>query len=139
LTGEVVSGLESTRNALLDGRVPTVVGRQDGVLETSGVLKVNVNLAVLALLSNGDTRADRGDVGVEDEGDNGPVGGDLGAHGALRATGSSIGDTIDCDLVYVSRDSLERIGDVNVLDQLVEQYRAQLGREQAPQRRGEEE
>jgi hypothetical protein len=98
LTGEVVSRLEGTGNTLLDGRVTAVVGRQDGVLEASGVLKVDVELAVLALLGDGDAGADRRDVGVEDEGDDATVAGDLGAHGSLRASGSAIADTLDDDL-----------------------------------------
>jgi hypothetical protein len=55
LTREVVGGLQGTSDALLDGRVAAVVGRQDGVLEASGVLNVDVELAVLALLGNGNT------------------------------------------------------------------------------------
>lgn len=98
LTREVVGGLEGTSNALLDGRVAAVISRKDGVLEAARVLKVNVKLAVLALLGNGDTGANRGNVRVEDEGNDAAVGRDLGAHGSLRASGSAIADTSDLDL-----------------------------------------
>lgn len=102
VSGEVVGRLESARDTLLDGRVATVVGGQNGVLEASWVLNVDVQLAVLALLSNGDAGADRGDVRVEDERHDSPVAVDLGAHGALRATSSSIADTANLDLCCVS-------------------------------------
>jgi hypothetical protein len=101
LTREVVGGLEGAGDALLDGRVAAVVGGQDRVLEASGVLDINVELAVLALLGDGDAGADGGDVGVEDEGHDGAVTRDLGAHGALRASGSTIADTSDQDLSLV--------------------------------------
>lgn len=103
LAREVVGGLESARNALLDGSVTAVVGGQDGVLEASGVLQVNVELAVLALLRDGDARAGGRDVRVEDEGDNGAVRRDLGAHGALGTSGSSIADALDGDLQCLSQ------------------------------------
>jgi hypothetical protein len=101
LTGEVVGGLEGAGDALLDGRVAAVVGRQDRVLEAAGVLHVDVKLAVLALLGDGDAGADGGNVRVEDEGHDGAVGRDLGAHGALGASGSTIADTSDQDLSLV--------------------------------------
>jgi len=103
LAREVVGGLESARDALLDGGVTAVVGGQDRVLEASGVLEVNVELAVLALLGDGDARAGGCDVRVEDEGDNGAVRRDLGAHGALRTSSSSIADTLDGDLQFSSQ------------------------------------
>jgi hypothetical protein len=103
LTREVVGRLERTGDTFLDGRVATVVRGQDGVLETSRVRDVNVELAVLALLGDGDTGANRGDVRVEDERHDGPVAADLRAHGALGATGSSIADATDGDLYCVSR------------------------------------
>src|SRR5689334_13796255 len=108
LSGEVVGALQGTGNTLLDAGVATVIGRQDGVLEATGVQDVNIELAVLALLSDGDAGADGGDVGVEDESHDAPVGGDLGADGALGAAGSTIGDTADLDLFEViSKDVLE--------------------------------
>jgi hypothetical protein len=98
LTREVVGGLQGPGDALLNGRVTAVVGRQDGVLEPAGVLEVDVQLAILALLGDGNAGANRGDVGVEDEGDNTAVTRDLGAHGALGASSSTIADTADRDL-----------------------------------------
>lgn len=98
LSREVVGRLQGTCDTLLDGSIATIIGRQDGVLEATGVLNVDVELAVLALLSNSNAGADGSDVRVEDEGDNAPVGRDLRAHGTLGAAGSSIADTSDLDL-----------------------------------------
>jgi hypothetical protein len=98
LTGEVVSRLESTSDALVDVRVTAVVGAENGVLEASWVPNVDVELAVLALLSDSDAGADGSDVSVKDDGDKGLVGVELGAQGALRTSGSSIGDISDGDL-----------------------------------------
>jgi hypothetical protein len=98
LTGEVVSRLESTSDALLDVGVTAVVGAKNGVLEAAWVTDVDVELAVLALLGDRDTRADGCDVSVEDDGDKGLVAVELGAQGALRTSGSSIGDISDGDL-----------------------------------------
>ena len=71
--GEVVSRLERASDALLDVGVAAVVGAQDGVLEPSRVLQLESELAVLALLSDSNAGADRGNVGVVDQGDNGLV------------------------------------------------------------------
>jgi hypothetical protein len=101
LPREVVCGLEGAGDTLLDGSVATVVGGQDGVLEASGVLDVDVELAVLALLSESDAGASGGDVGVEDEGHDAAVIRDLGAHSALRTSGSAIADTADLDLWWI--------------------------------------
>lgn len=97
-TGEVVGRLEGTSDALLNSGVATVVGAEDGVLEATGVLNVHVDLAVLAVLGGLDIGAEGGDVGIKDERHDGPVGRDLVAHGALRASGSAIGDTADGNL-----------------------------------------
>lgn len=102
LAGEVVGRLERAADTLLQRGVATVVGTEDGVLEAAGVLDVDVQLAVLAGLGDGDTGADGGDIGVEDEGDDGPVRGDLGADTALGAASSTIGHAADGDLVLVS-------------------------------------
>ena len=106
LTREVVGRLQGTSDARLDRRVAAVVGRQDGVLEASRVLNVDIELAVLALLGNGNTGADGRNVGVEDEGDDAAVGRDLGAHGSLGASGSAIGNTSDLDLWSISHNGL---------------------------------
>jgi hypothetical protein len=102
LAGEVVGRLEGTSDALLDGGVTAVVCAEDRVLEASGVPDVDVELAVLALLSDRDARADRGDVRVEDDGDKGLVGAELSAQGALGTSSSSIGDVSDGDLKIMS-------------------------------------
>ena len=102
LTREVVGGLEGAGDARLDGRVATVIGRQDRVLEAAGVLEVDVELAILALLGDCDARADGSNVRVEDERYDAAVGRDLRAHSALGASSSSIADTLDGDLSFVS-------------------------------------
>ena len=95
LTREIVRRLERAGNALLNGGVATVIGRQDRVLEPAGVQEVYVELAVLALLSDCNAGADRGDVGVVDQSYDGLVLGEDGADGALRtscATGANLED-----------------------------------------------
>jgi hypothetical protein len=102
LTREVVGGLEGSADALLDGSVSTVVGGENRVLEAAWVKKVDVELAVLALLGDSDAGADGGNVRIEDEGDNGAVTRDLGAHRSLRTSCSTIADTSDRNLWRVS-------------------------------------
>jgi hypothetical protein len=102
LTREVVGGLKGSGDTLLDVGVAAVIGGQDRVLEAAGVEEVDVELAVLALLGDGNTGADGGNVRVEDERHDAAVGRDLGAHGALGAAGSTIADTPDGDLVCIS-------------------------------------
>lgn len=101
LAGEVVGGLQSASHTLLDRSVAAVIGGEDRVLEASRVQKLNVELAVLALLGDGNTGADGGNVGVEDQGHDGAVIRDLGTDSALRASSSTIGDTLDGDLLCV--------------------------------------
>ena len=98
LSREVVGALQGTGDTLANGSITTVIGRKDGVLETTGVQEVDVELAVLAGLGNSNTGADGGNVGVEDEGHDAPVGRDLRANSTLRAAGSSVGHTTDLDL-----------------------------------------
>lgn len=100
--GEVVGRLESTTGALLKGGITTVIGTEDGVLESPGVGDVNIQLAILALLGNRNARTNRGNVRVEDESDRSPVSGELGAHGSLWASGPAIGDAVDFDLLSVN-------------------------------------
>jgi hypothetical protein len=95
---EVVGRFEGTGDTLLDGRIATVVGAQNRVLEAAGVLDVHVDLAILAVLNGLDIGTNRRSVGVEDERHDGPVRRDLVAHGARRAAGSTIGDTADGNL-----------------------------------------
>ena len=101
LSREVVGRLEGAGDALLDGSIATVVGAEDGVLEASRVLELDVELAVLALLGDGNGGANGGNVCVEDDSDERLVGGKLGAQGALRTSGSAIGDTANGDLGFV--------------------------------------
>jgi hypothetical protein len=102
LTREVVGGLQGAGDALLNGRVAAVVGRQDRILEASGVLEVDIELAVLALLGDRNAGADGGNVRVEDEGNDAAVTRDLGAHASLRTSGSTIGNAANLDLWWVS-------------------------------------
>ena len=97
LSGEVVDGLLGAGDALIESGVSTVVGGEDGVLEAAGVLEVQVKLAILAALGDGDTGTDGGDVLVEDEGHDGAVLGDGRSNGEVGAASSSVGDTDDLD------------------------------------------
>lgn len=100
---EVVGGLEGTADAFSEGSISTVVGAENRVLESTGVLDVDIQLAILAGLGGGNAGAYGGNVGVEDECDNGPVARDLSTHGTLRATSSTISNTSDGDLLCVSK------------------------------------
>lgn len=73
LAREVVGGLESSRNALLNGSVTAVIGAEYGVLEATWVLDVDVELTVLATLGDSNAGANGSDVCVKDEGDEGPI------------------------------------------------------------------
>lgn len=106
LAREVVGGLESTSDTLLEGSITAVIGGQDGVLEATRVPDVDVQLAVLAGVGQSNAGANGGDVGIEDEGDDGAVRRDLAAHAALRTAASTIGDTLNGDLLCVSIGSM---------------------------------
>lgn len=123
LTREVVSRLESSSDTLLDSGVSAVVGGEDGVLEATGVEELDVELAVLAVLGNGDTRADGGNVGIEDQGDDAAVIRDLGGHGALRTSSSAIADLVDLDLYMCSEVIANFHRQENLRCRLGEQYR----------------
>jgi hypothetical protein len=101
LAGEVVCRLQGTGDALFNGSVAAVVGTQNRVLETSRVLNVDSELAILAVLGHSDTGTQGGHVAVEDESHSGLIGRDQCTHGALRTTGSAIGDATDFDLVVL--------------------------------------
>lgn len=101
LSREVVGGLLFASNTGIECSVSTVVGGEDGVLEAAGVLEVQVELAVLAALGDGNAGADGGDVGVEDEGHDGPVAGDGASNRVVGAASSTIGDTNNLDLGWV--------------------------------------
>ena len=53
----------------IDANVSSVDGAEDAVLEARWVLKIQVDLAVLAVLSDGDVWTDGGDVFVENQGE----------------------------------------------------------------------
>ena len=98
LAREVVSRLERTSDALLDGGISTVVGAEDRVLEATGVLNVDVELAVLALLGNSNAWADGSNVRVEDERDESLISRKLVAQSALGASCSAVLDAADGNL-----------------------------------------
>ena len=97
LSGEVVGVLLGTGDALVESGVSTVVGAEDGVLEATRVLDVQVELAVLAALGDGDAGADRGDVLVEYEGHDRLVGADGRCNGTAGAAGTSVCDSLEGD------------------------------------------
>ena len=98
LAGEVVCRLERTGDTLVDSSVTTVVGAEHRVLEAAGVVDVDVDLAVLALLSDGNAGADGRNVRVEDERDERLVSRELVAQGSLGTAGSAVGNATDGDL-----------------------------------------
>ena len=101
--GEVVGRLQSAGDALLDVGVSAVVSAQDGVLETTRILKLEGELAVLALLGEGDTGTDGGDVGIVDQGNDTLIIRDDGADTTLRAACSTSTDLQDFDLALSKR------------------------------------
>lgn len=80
LAGEVVGGLLHAGGAGVQPDVAAELRREHAVLKARGVLQVQVELAVLARLGGGDAGADRGYVGVEDQGE--AVGGSAWGRGA---------------------------------------------------------
>jgi len=70
ILGEVVAGDEVASDTLIQTSPAVVGGRDDGVLETTRVLEVQVQLAVLGLLARGDAGADVGLELIETVGDN---------------------------------------------------------------------
>ena len=56
-----------TRNASIETSVSTELRAKDTILESTRVLKINVELAVQTVLRNGDSRANRSDVGIKDK------------------------------------------------------------------------
>jgi hypothetical protein len=57
LAREIVRGFLNPRDTGSKLSVATVVGREDGVLEAGRVVDVEVELAILAILSHGDVWA----------------------------------------------------------------------------------
>lgn len=66
LAGEVVGCLLDTGDASVEADVATELRAEDAVLEAGWILKIQVQLAVLAGLCCGDAGAYGGNVGVED-------------------------------------------------------------------------
>jgi hypothetical protein len=93
VTREVVGGLAGTGFALADLGVAAVVGLEDGELPAGGVLKLDVELAVLALVGC------LGNEAVVEQGDGGQVRRELARDGAGPAARASIGNARDLDLV----------------------------------------
>lgn len=81
---EVVCRFECASDALFDVCITTVVSTQDGVLESTRVLQLKSELAILALLRDRNTRTNGGDIGVVNQGHNTLVIGDDSANSALR-------------------------------------------------------
>lgn len=66
---EVVGGLLTASHSLVDIDIATVHGAENAVLETAGILKLDVQLAVLAVLGDSNSRADGCDESIENEGE----------------------------------------------------------------------
>lgn len=105
LAGEVVGGLLGGSDSLVESDESTSINTEDGVLEAGWVVKVDIDLAVLAVLDDGDTWADGGDVLIEDEGEGGAVGRERDTDSSLWASSSTIGDGLDVHLAWVGNNS----------------------------------
>lgn len=112
----VVVALLEAFNSTVQLGISAVVNTEDGVLVTTWVLELEVELAVLAAVLNVDVGADGSDVFVEDQGDGLTVIREDGTSASLRATSSTIGDTDD-----VHRVGLVRGVDITLNDVLSKQ------------------
>lgn len=101
LAREVVSGLLDTLLSTGKAGVSAVGGGEDGVLPATWVLKVDVQLAVLAGVSDWNTWSKGSDVFIEDKGESGSVAGDLVSDGASWAASSTSADTGDPNLGWI--------------------------------------
>lgn len=101
LTREVVGGLLGGSDSLIEGDESTSINTEDGVLEAGWVVEVDVDLAVLAVLDDGNTWTDGGNVLIEDEGEGGSVGRERDTDGSLWASSSTVGDGLNVDLGWV--------------------------------------
>lgn len=100
-TSEPILGLLSGIDSFLDLTITFVVGLVQGVLVSVGVVKLDVDVAVLASLGKGDTGADGCDIAVECEGDCLPIVGLADSDCSCFATATSIGDPLDVNLAGV--------------------------------------
>ena len=96
---EVVGSLAGTGVALGDLGVAAVVGLEDGELPARGNLKLDVELAVLAVVGCRDALAGLGHEAGVQERDGGQVRRELARDGAGRAAGAGEGNAGDRDLV----------------------------------------
>lgn len=131
LAGEVVGSLLVTIEILVSGNIAmlvfiserflpdnllgkvnetTVIRGEDGVLEAAGVVELDVELAVLAGVNNGETGAGVGVVGVEEDGERLPVRRHRDGGGALGATGTTVRDGLNPDLSWVGIGSGSLVG-----------------------------
>lgn len=99
VTREVVGGLAGTGVALGDVGVAAVVGLEDGELPAGGVLELDVELAVLALVGRWLAGARLGNEAGVEQGDGGQVRRELARHGVGRAARAGKGNAGDLDLV----------------------------------------
>ena len=99
ITGEVIGRLAGAGVALGDLGVAAVVGLEDGELPARGNLKLDVELAVLAVVGRRDALASLSHEAGVQERDGSQVRRELAGHGAGRAAGASEGNAGDRDLV----------------------------------------
>lgn len=96
---EVVGGLAGARVSGGDLSVPAVVGLEDGELVALGVLDLDVELAVLAVVGRADALPGlRNKVGVQQR-DGGQVRRELARDCTSRATGAGKGEANDGNLM----------------------------------------
>jgi len=109
LTREVIGRLEHTGDALANGGIATIVGAEDGALESTRVGDVHVELAVLAVFRYGNARVNRRNIRVENQCDRGSVIGDNIAERALRTVGPTIGNALDLDSGWIRGSGVKRL------------------------------
>jgi len=100
-TGEPVLGLLFGSDSFLEIGVARVVGLVQGVLVSVGVVELDVDVAVLALLDEGYTGTDGCDIAVEGEGDCLVVVALADGDCSCLATATGVVDSLDVNLVGV--------------------------------------
>lgn len=98
---EEVGGQESSSDALIQASKAVVGSLDDGVLEATGVLKVQVDSAVLGAVCGGGARTNVGLECIEAVGDDSLVGRGAGGDGSLRTSVTRVGGIDDGDLAWV--------------------------------------
>lgn len=98
---EVVGGNEVTSDTLIETSISVVGGVNNGVLKASGILEVQVELAVLAAVRDGSSGANIGLELIKSISNHGLVRRGAGGDGALRAAIARVRGADDLDIIWV--------------------------------------